>query len=156
DVFLGKWSPSGDEIFLLSFDNPDNQVVNSMTTIGDDTFVGGQYLGNVSFGDVTLPAPDDAKLLSSFVVGFDSSGKAFWSVRGDTSGMYNQVAQVAVARDGNLLVTGSLSGNLDLGNKTLSSQVFDKSLLVAKLDPRKNAAVFAKNFGTCVTGHAIT
>src|SRR5262249_29588446 len=109
-----------------------------------------------SFGDVTLPAPDDAKLLSSFVVGFDSSGKAFWSVRGDTSGMYNQVAQVAVARDGNLLVTGSLSGNLDLGNKTLSSQVFDKSLLVAKLDPRKNAAVFAKNFGTCVTGHAIT
>src|SRR5262249_23741443 len=96
------------------------------TDSNDNIVISGNFVGPVEFGDGSLTYPPSGSPNPNFVAKYSAEGKKLFVVTFPTS-----VTSIATDGGGNILVTGTCQGTLDLGGPTpLACGV--KDLYVAK------------------------
>ena len=106
DVFLSKYDAAGNLLFSRLLGASDHAEAFDIAVDGDDNiFIAGQVNGELTSGDVF-------KGLDSFVTKYDSSGRELWSYQQDTTAT-DQANSLAIDANGDVIVTGSISGNLN-------------------------------------------
>jgi len=130
DIFLVKYSSTGQYVWFKRFGGSGDDVVNSLAidTAGE-VVLSGKFQGSVSFGGASLTSAggDDA-----FLVKLSTSGDQRWAKR---FGAASQDISTGVAVDGggNVVVAGYFAGTVDFGGGALTSLGID--VFTAKYDP---------------------
>jgi len=138
DVFVAKFDAAGGYVWAKHFGGtPKGVAVDN----ADEVVVTGVFSGSVDFGGGALTS---AGGLDVFAVKLDSGGGHLWSKRFGDAGSQSS-AGVAVDATGNVVLTGSFSGSIDLGGGALASAGGMDGFL-AKLDP-SGAQVWSKRLG---------
>jgi len=132
DVFLAKLDSSGTTLWSKAFgDAKDGQTAYGLAF---DPFgniiVAGAFDGMIDFGNGSLTGAGGSDI---FVAKLDPGGKAVWSKRFGDKGAQTATS-VATDPAGAVMMTGSLSGTVDVGSTTLTSLGFEDVLLF-KLAP---------------------
>jgi hypothetical protein len=121
DFFLAKLDSNGGYLWSKRFESISNSVLLAVAALAVDSdnnvFLGGSVLGPVDFGGGTLAAQGDWDV---FLASFDASGVYRWSKRfggAQTDGG----SAVATDPQGNVLLTGAFSANINFGQGPLQS-----------------------------------
>ena len=155
DLFVAKFSGTGEHIWAMRFGDAGSQTVAGLTV--DDAgnvLVAGSFGGTVDFGGGVLTSAD---AFDFYAAKLDTAGEHIWSMRiGGASGPDSE-GNITVAADGmgSALLVGSFSNPADFGGGPLMSDG-GLDLFAAKLDPTKGH-VFSRRFGDIndQTGHAV-
>lgn len=142
DVFVAKYDTRGVHLWSQRFGDASRQY---SAGVAVDAFgnvvVTGYFQGTVDFGAGPLTSAGGYDI---FVAKFDPSGTHLWSKRfGDAGGQYR--SEITVDASGNVLLTGSFEGTMDLGGGPLTS-AGGYDIFVAKLDPT-GAHLWSERFG---------
>ncbi len=116
DVFLIKYDNNGNKLWSRAFGSPRNEMGTSLATdINGNVFLAGHTVGVIdgnSFGKTDI-----------FVVKYDSEGNNIWNKQfGSSEDDYG--LSIAVNIDGNLLITGSTTGNLKKDSPLRQTDIF--------------------------------
>lgn len=139
----GKAPPcKGNLLWAKRFGDSANQRANGIKAdASGNVIVAGHFGGTMDFGGGLLTSAGSSDV---FVVKLDANGDHVWSKRfGDAD--YQAIYGLAVDGAGNVIVTGTFSGNLDFGAGPLVSAGLG-DIFVAKLDPNGNL-LWCKRFG---------
>jgi hypothetical protein len=101
DAFLGRYTPSGEEVWYAKWGGPFEDLVSSMAWASPDKLVVGGTIRDDVTGDVVLEAQGQAM----FAASFDVSGTRLWAKTVDGSG--NDVAQTMAVGDGTTFLVGA-------------------------------------------------
>lgn len=113
-----------------------------------NVIIAGSFAGTVDFGGGVLTSAGYSDI---FVAKFGSDGSHIWSKRfGDANPQ--EIHAVAVDASGNVIITGSFYGTVDLGAGVLTS-AGDEDIFVAKFGP-EGGCIWSKRFGDRNTQHA--
>lgn len=137
DIYLAKFDSSGTPAWSKRFGT---SGYNAGTSLAMDnagnTVLTGTFFGAVDFGNGVLTTAGDSDI---FVAKFDPSGATLWSKHfGDASGKYGSRGKsIAVDPAGDVIVTGTFEGTIDLGGGPLISSG-ERDYFIVKLDPSGN------------------
>jgi hypothetical protein len=134
-------SCNGAVIWSKGIDGTGDENVPAVTTDGTGhIIVTGSFTGSINLGGSTLTS---AGSLDIFVAKYAPDGSHVWSVRfGDANAQFPRA--VASDADGNILVTGRMSGSVNFGGGPLVSQ--DNDVFLVKLTSA-GGHVWSKRFG---------
>ena len=108
---------------------------------GENLYACGYISGNAAFGMLTNTP---LGLADVFVTRQDTLGAFQWALTGGGAGT-DRAQAIALAPDGNLLVTGAYNGTATFGTTTLTSQG-DFDIFLTKIDPNGNY-LWATSYG---------
>lgn len=143
DVFTAKFSSSGNCEWVKTGKGNGTEYGNeiNLTTNGNVLIIGPTDQG-VNFEGTQLLNTDNNDV---FVNKYNNNGNLLWAKLlagpGKVSGR-----GISSDRNDNTLITGSFSGTLNIGNKTLNSVGTNNDIFIGKLDVNGNA-IWAKAFG---------
>ncbi len=145
DVLLAKFSPAGNHLWSKRFGGAGNQYARGISTDSQgNVIITGFYFGTLDFGGGALPS---AGATDVYVAKFSPAGNHLWSKRyGNLSGQESYA--VAIDAADNIVVVGTLKGNMNFGGGLLTSLGLG-DVFLAKLDPMGNH-VWSKRFGDMV------
>jgi hypothetical protein len=133
DAFLIGFARNGeagrpDAVWAKSFGDAAGQIVHDIDVLDGGPVITGFFTGEVDFGGGPLVNADAAP--DVFVAGFDAAGNHRFSlaIAMDTADPATR-PQIAVTRQGKLVLAGSFRGTLALGGETLSANGADAYLL---------------------------
>ena len=144
DSFVAKLRSDGSVIWSRTFGGTEEDYAWSTTLDqAGNIIVIGRFSGQVDFGSGPLIGTSSATL---FVAKYAADGKPLWAhAYGDTNGSVRPWS-VAVDPSDNIILSGSLSGRVDLGGGVLTSAGSTDAVLF-KLTPAGDH-VFSKRFGS--------
>jgi hypothetical protein len=142
DILVAKIDPGGTLTWSQRLGGAGYQAGRAITVDGaGNALVAGYTAGAVDLGNGQLQGAGPMNL---FVLKLDPDGHAAWSeLLGD--GASTQLGGMAVDRAGNVLLTGALTGDVDLGGGALG-HAGGADLFVAKLDP-SGKHLWSRRFG---------
>lgn len=143
DIFLAKLDPSGAPLWSARFGDAADQPrpVMSISNTGD-IVLAGKLVGTINLGGNPLTStPGNTDL---FLARLDTDGNHLWSRSFPCTGDC-VIRDVKLDAAGNILLTGSLTGSLDLGGGLLES-AGGADVFIAKLDPAGNH-LYSRRFG---------
>lgn len=140
----GATSSTGQVLWVKYLTGPmsvDSAQPNSVKTDGNsNTFVAGSFRGTVDFGGISKTTATSASL---FLAKYSPAGAVLWV---NTSGDFAASANaVTVDSAGNVIILGSFSSTLNLGDGLLTSAGND-DIFIAKFS-NAGAIVWSKRFG---------
>jgi hypothetical protein len=144
DIFLIKLDSSGKVLWQRVFGDGMNQSGNAIAVdASGNVFITGAMGGAFKFGTSTLTANGGQDI---FVAKFNGAGVHQWSKNfGDSSP--NQVGSgLAATPQGDVVVVGSVQGNIDFGNGNLPPAPGD-DIFVARLAAGDGSGVWSKRYG---------
>lgn len=146
DIFVAKLDPNGNHLWSKRLGGMGDQYAGRVTVdSAGNVILIGSFQGQVDFGGgmFTSEGKDDI-----FVVKLDAAGNHLWSKR---FGDLEEQAGIVIAADGggNLILTGTFRGQLDLGGAPLNAAGGGTTMdtFVAKLGP-DGAHLWSKRLGT--------
>jgi hypothetical protein len=151
DLFVAKLDPSGACLWSkgasASAGDAYGQYGQSVAVDGaGNVLVTGTFSGTVNLAGCS-PVSSAPGGIELFVAKLDPSGACLWSKGAGVGEAYSNYGQsVAVDDAGNVMVTGTFSGAMNLGGCPLSSAGGGVDLFVAKLDP-SGACKWSKHTG---------
>ena len=150
DIFLAKYTPEGQLIWVHGFGGPGSDAGRGVTvTLTGNVWVAGHFSESVDFN----PKPDEATLTAHglediFIATYTGQGDHIRSLRIGGS-EDDEVNGIHMDAPGNILLTGMFRGNVDFNPSTfttfLASEGEDDGYVV-KLSP-SGTFVWARNFG---------
>lgn len=145
DVFLAKLDGNGTHLWSKRFGDSNFQESTSVVVdSAGDIFLAGSFAGTINLGGGALTSAGNKDIFVAKLSGVD--GAHLWSKRfGDSKAQEN--AALAIDSAGNLLMTGSFAGTIDLGGGPLTS-AGGRDIYVAKLDGASGAPLWSKRFGS--------
>lgn len=142
DIFLVQLDASGAYRWSQRYGGAQADEIGGMALAGTRVVLGGTHGGSPDLG-CEPPLPEG----NMFVALLDEDGACQWTKGFGDPATSNQVRGVAVDAAGNVLVTGSFLGALDLGGgQLLSSDNLAQDVFVAKLDPA-GGHVWSRSYG---------
>jgi hypothetical protein len=140
DVFIAKLDAKGKYLWAQSFGDESTQGANGVAVDSmGNVLVVGYFNGGIDFGGGLLTSKGGSDI---FIAKLSADGHHVWSKSfGDAS--TQNATSVAVDGSGNIVLTGQLSGTVDLGGGTLNGP---GDMFVAKLDAG-GKHVWSKLFG---------
>ena len=136
DLFIAKYDAQGNNVWVQRVGGNAEEESGSIAV--DDrgnSYVTGQFSGEINFGTVTLQNPN--AWLDTFIAKYDSNGSLVWAkhIRGTDD--YASAKPISLDYLGNAYVAGSFGRTVDFGSETLTaSDLYD--LFIAKYDPDGN------------------
>jgi hypothetical protein len=107
-------------------------------------YMAGQFTGTRTFGATSLTAAGSSDLL---VAKFDPAGNFLWATKGGAFQSVAAASGLALA-DGKVMVTGYFTGNLAVGNFTVSNGGSAyKEIFIAALDTANGSCSWLNNIG---------
>jgi hypothetical protein len=142
DFFVAKLDAAGNHLWSKRFGGTGNEsFIRVATGPQGEIVLGGILVGTVDFGGGPLTT---AGMNDAFVAKLDPAGAHVWSKRfGDSDSQY--VLGLAVDGLGQIALTGSLQGTIDLGGGALTS-AGSADVFLAKLTPA-GAPIWSQRFG---------
>ncbi len=132
DIFIAKLGKNGEWIWAVKGNGPNRNRANDITVDKEgNAYITGYFTGLIKFGDISFKPEQWSENI--FVAKIDSTGVWKWA-RNTTSTAWNlnQGKSVAVDKEGNVYLTGSIEGTTDFGDIELKAT--DRTdLFVAKL-----------------------
>ncbi|MDC0741479.1 hypothetical protein [Polyangium mundeleinium] len=131
DIYLAKLDGNGDHVWSKRFGDSNYQAATATAVDGaGNVLLVGSFNGTVNFGGMTFTV-EGAENQDIFVAKLDASGNHLWSRR-----FADNLEGIAPAIDGNgnVLLTGSFLGPVDLGNGPLMSPS-SHGIFLAKFPP---------------------
>lgn len=150
DVFLARLSPAGAVLWARRFGDAERQELRALAfDPAGNALVTGNFSGTLEMGGATLTSERRAMFLAKL----DPAGNAIWSkaLEGEDDSIQEATA-IAADRQGNVLLSASVEGTLDLGGVTVDHG--GSFPFVAKLSP-EGAPRWTKSF-TCSVDQEIT
>jgi len=142
DIFVAKYDANGAHQWSQRFGDASTQ---SATQVVVDAFgnvvITGNFQGTVNFGGGPLTSAGGSDF---FVANFDPHGTHLWSKRFGNADIQSN-SRIAVDASGNVFLTGSFQGTMDVGGGPLTS-AGEADILVAKLDAT-GAHLWSERFG---------
>jgi hypothetical protein len=144
DVFLVKYSPSGQHIWSKRFGGSGNDTGMAISTDSSgNVIVAGSFEGSVDFGGGTLQSSGSRDV---FVAKYSSTGAHLWSKKFGGSG--DEVGYgVVVDTAGDVFVSGKFQSTVNFGGSALASAGGDDIFLV-KLSGSNGSHVWSKGMGS--------
>jgi uncharacterized protein (AIM24 family) len=141
-LYVTKLAADGEAVFSRAF-LTDVYANGRKIAVDNDgnTILAGEFSGNLDLGGGSLGSFNE---YGFFVAKLDANGNHVWS-KGFTTNQGLQLADIAVAPDGSVLLAGSFNGSLDFGGGELTGQSF-YDIFLAKLGP-DGSHRFSKRFG---------
>jgi hypothetical protein len=144
DVFVAKYAGTdGHWMWAKRFGNASDQHANGVTTDSSgNVLVAGDFMSAIDFGGGALPPSSGTQTI--FLAKLDSAGNYSWARSFVATGLNVGSYAYAVAVDGldNVVITGQMSGPVDLGGGPLSNV---GGVFAAKYDPT-GVHLWSKNF----------
>jgi Bacterial Ig domain/Fibronectin type III domain len=155
DIFVAKYSPNGAHLWSKSFGSAtDDYAYGVAVDDYDDVVLTGTFTGTIDSGGGPMSPSGGGDI---FLVKYSSSGQHIWSNHyGATSPMASIASAVGTDIDGNIVLTGTVSGNINFGSGyLLSNGSYD--IFLAKFSPN-GVNLWSKRFGGSYddTGKAVT
>lgn len=150
DIFVTKLDPAGKTLWAqrvgraASGEPNDPTACVAASRADGSILVGGSFSDALSFPDLSLPI---LGAQDGFVAKLDTYGKGLWGKTFGAIDRWQRVESVAFGPSASVLVTGSFSGQVDLGGDTLEGNDQDYDLLVARLDA-SGAHVWSHGYGS--------
>ena len=148
DIVVAKIdAATGSVIWGKQFGGVGNQVCESVTIDNNgDVLLAGGYSGALSFGGISLPTVADATVALLYVARLNgATGAAMTAKTWGFAGRSNALG-LTVDADGNVIVAGSLGGDVDFGGGINITNLGWTDAFVVKLTPAL-APIWAKSFG---------
>lgn len=142
DIYVAKLDPHGKNLWSRSFGKGGDQICRDVAV--DSTgaiLLTGFHEGTLDFGG----GPLKNEGMAAYVAKLDGAGNHLWSrtlATGDESVMDSRA--IAVDPSGNVWLTGSIDGGVDLGGGPLSKEGFASTFLL-KLD-KKGKHLYSRRF----------
>ena len=160
DIFIAKYSPSGDIIWAKRAGGTGNDSGESLACDNSDNIiVTGRFEGTANFGTIFL---DNFWEQDIFVVKYNSSGDASWARL--VSGSYEEIIKdIAVDNFGNSIITGTFDTSINFNSDPISTPITlvssgGNDIFIARYDSWGNI-IWARQAGgkkdEVVTGIAI-
>ncbi len=132
DIFIAKFDPMGLHQWSKHFgDNKADYGWRVVVDSSDNLVLFGSFENTVNFDGMTVL--NSAGGTDLFVTKLTAGGDHIWSKHfGDSD--VDSAYDIALDKDGNILITGSFSGQLDFGGVTPLQSAGDIDIYVAKLD----------------------
>ncbi|WP_437588003.1 hypothetical protein [Sorangium sp. So ce1000] len=146
--FLAKLKPDGSHAFSrwLRVNDLDGALVSRLSVLPDDSIVlSGRYQNAIEFdgGDsITAPTLDED---GCFVARFSSDNKLMWRHNLFTGTGRLVVLDSAATPDGDVVLVGSFSGEVNLGSSTLTT--ISEDAFVVKLDGETGSPLWSFQLG---------
>lgn len=142
DIFVAKLSSDGAHVWSRRLgDSAPQQAQGLAIDPAGNLVVSGAFSGSIDFGVTKLTSAGGTDV---FLAKLGPDGTALWAKQyGDAKNQQNAV--VAVDGSGNILLSGSFEGSVDLGAGPMVS-AGGSDVFVAKLDPN-GKHLFSKRFG---------
>ncbi|QQR88318.1 MAG: SBBP repeat-containing protein [Flavobacteriales bacterium] len=132
DIFLAKYDGTGVFQWAKAFTGAGYKVSPSLLVLPDgSTIITGSFTQEVDLGSTTLSGANFNYRL--FIAAFDPLGNDQWAQQFQTTGSSNGYA-LARRPGGDIVLAGTFSGSITIGNTTLNSTGVS-DLLVASFDP---------------------
>jgi hypothetical protein len=146
DIFLAKLDPFGKTLWAKSFGNAADQFGYSVAVDAKgNVFITGKIVGSVDFGG-GAPGVSAGVGDNLFVAKLDPNGKHLWSKAfGDDNPQTGY--GVAATPEGDVVVTGELSGFIDFGGGISLSSAGQTDIFVARLAGGDGATTWAHRYG---------
>ncbi|HTW94982.1 MAG TPA: SBBP repeat-containing protein [Tepidisphaeraceae bacterium] len=146
DIFVAKYSPSGDLDWVKSMGGPGYDTVGQM--VMDSTgnlYVTGWFSDTATFGSTQLTSEGST---DAYVVKLDSSGDILWAISMGTSGA-EEGRGLAVDNVGDVYVTGTIigEGDFDVNGSTVFNAVGSSSSFLVKLDAQSGSLDWGEELG---------
>jgi hypothetical protein len=141
DIFIVKYSPSGNHIWSKRFGSTGSDIGNSIAVdSGNNILLTGLFSGSVNFGGGTFTSAGT----DGYVVKFSSSGSHRWSKKlgGSSNDSGNSIA---VDSSNSVVVSGYFKGSANFGGSTLTS-AGGKDIFVVKYS-QSGSHIWSKRFG---------
>ena len=124
DVFVASVQNDGKSAWISTFGDADpaasvddQEGYDVIINNAGNVFVTGYVAGSANFGSNTTTTSGDVDV---FLAALDATGKTLWSTRhGGPDSQFGRA--LAFASNGDIIVAGDFSGDLDFGNGTLTS-----------------------------------
>jgi hypothetical protein len=132
DIFVAKYSPSGEHIWSEGFGSTSPDHANDITVDGSgNILITGDFSNSIDFGGALLSPYDGFS--DAFVLKLSSSGAHLWS-RAFGGPSKDNGYGIAVDGNGNVLVTGLFTNSIDLGKGRIFSDN-GPNIFIAKFSP---------------------
>jgi hypothetical protein len=136
-------------VWEKTFADPGNQIATGLAFGSPGLVVVGWYDQPFTFGATSLPL--DGSLSQAFVADLDADGNVSWVVRSDGAGVTGEHKATAVALDsvGNILVTGTFSGQISFGGSCtgyMQTVAGAQDTFIVKLAPGDGSCVWQKSY----------
>jgi hypothetical protein len=141
--FIAKLDTNGSPVWSKSFHGNGDQVMSGIAASSTgEVFATGRFFGSADFGGGDLPSAGGA---DAFLVKLSAAGDHVWSKHfGDAADQAG--SSVAVDSAGNVIVTGSFDGSVNLGGNGVLQSMGSTDLFVAKFDTA-GAFAWGERFG---------
>ncbi|WP_437506402.1 SBBP repeat-containing protein [Sorangium sp. So ce1099] len=141
DVFVAKYSKTGDRLWVKQIGGPDVDGVNGLAVDSENNvLIAGLFFGQIEALGETMTSVGGADI---FVAKIDADGGYVWSRRIGDEG-HQLASDLAVTRDDDVVLVGQTAGTVDFGTGPLTALGNDG--FVAKLD-KTSSTLWAKVFG---------
>lgn len=118
DVFVAKYSPSGDHLWSWSHGGSGSDLVHSMAVDADgNVIITGTFIGSVNLGGQTL---DGAGSTDIFLAKYSSTGTHLWS-RALGGPDFDFAADLATDNSGNIILVGNFRSRASFGGQEITS-----------------------------------
>lgn len=143
DALVAAFDSSGVALWSKRFGDSDTQVARAIDlTHTGEIVLGGAFKGSIDLGVGALVSKGDFDVL---VGKLDAGGATLWATSfGDAQ--KQMLHDLAVDTAGDVIVTGSFSGTMDVGGTVLSAGS-EVNIFALKLSGVDGAPLWAKNFG---------
>lgn len=145
DVFVAKLTADGTYLWAKRFGDGANQLANAVAVdASGNIVVGGSFQGTLDFGGTSLTNTNTTDT-RAFLAKLDSAGVPIWSKAYGAASTQTSASGVGIDGGGNILVTGTFGGTIDLGSGSLPS-TGGPDIFVAKLQP-DGTGIWSHRFG---------
>lgn len=135
NVYVAKYDPSGDEIWIRNFGGTGYETVNDITTNSKgEIFVTGTYNNTNIFGGDTLSTTNFQ--YSMFLLKYDSAGNEIWGkgVKGTSVSFYVTGQSIKCDYDDNVLLTGNFKSTSIIFDTITVNKINAEDIFIAKYD----------------------
>jgi len=149
DLFVVKLGSDAQHFWSKRFGDAGLQASGVVATgPAEEIVIGGNFDGTLNFGGGDLVEVNN---VDAYAAKLDASGTHSWSLQFG-NGYTQSVEDVVLDAAGNVYITGTFNGTLNLGGASLSS-AGSSDVFVAKLSP-SGAHLWSKRFGSSATESA--
>lgn len=149
DVYLAKYSSSGEILWVIQIGGSDTQeAIDLAVDASNNVYICGTLTGTTYF-----EATSNSQSFSgngykqSFITKFSSSGALIWNTVNANTSSPCDVNSMTKDASGNLYITGQFDGNINFGATNLVSNNSSYDIFVAKINPSTGAFIWAVKSG---------